>query len=328
MLFLLNLFFALFSLFVIIYACNLFTNAIEYLGQKLKLGSNAVGSILAVIGTTLPETIVPVVAIIGAVVLKTDIQSAQNIAIGAIFGSPFMLSTLALFLLGLVLILKKRKELKVNYKNSLREYKYFLCVYLIAIMASFFPYKKVFAIILVLFYFVFVYRTIIKSKESFIFQELEELIFYKFFKKKLVLLQIIVSIVLLVLSSHVFIGEIKYFSYILNINPMILSLFITPFATELPECVNSIIWLNKDKDELALSNVLGAIVFQGAIPMTLGIILTPWNLDKFLLINSLILIICSLFFIITTALSKKITLIQLIIPGILYFSFIFYTIFF
>ncbi len=328
MLFLLNLLYAILSLVVIIFACNLFTNAIEHLGQKFKLGSNAIGSILAVIGTTLPETIVPVVAIFGAVILKTDINNAQDIALGAIFGSPFMLSTFALFLLGVVLIIKKRKELKVDYRNSLREYKYFIFAYIIAILAFYLPYRKLIVIFLFFYYFVFVYRTIVRSRKNYNAIEVDELIFYRIFHKKLVLIQIFTSIVLLILSSHFFICEIKYFSNIFNINPMILSLFITPFATELPECVNSVIWLVKDKDELSLSNVLGAIVFQAVVPMCIGIILIGQGLNSVLLLNALAVVIGCLFFIISTLTLKKITVYQLIFIGLLYFFFLLLVIFF
>ncbi len=328
MLFLLNLLYAILSLVVIIFACNLFTNAIEHLGQKFKLGSNAIGSILAVIGTTLPETIVPVVAIFGAIVLKTDINNAQDIALGAIFGSPFMLSTFALFLLGVVLIIKKRKELKVDYRNSLREYKYFIFAYITAILAFYLPYRKLIAVFLVLYYLVFVYRTIVRSRKNYNAIEVDELIFYRIFHKKLVLIQIVVSIALLILSSHFFICEIKYFSNIFNINPMILSLFITPFATELPECVNSVIWLVKDKDELSLSNVLGAIVFQAVVPMCIGIILIGQGLNSVLLLNALAVVIGCLFFIISTLTLKKITVYQLIFIGLLYFFFLLLVIFF
>ncbi len=328
MLFLLNLLYAILSLVVIIFACNLFTNAIEHLGQKFKLGSNAIGSILAVIGTTLPETIVPVVAIFEAIVLKTDINNAQDIALGAIFGSPFMLSTFALFLLGVVLIIKKRKELKVDYRNSLREYKYFIFAYITAILAFYLPYRKLIAVFLVLYYLVFVYRTIVRSRKNYTAIEVDELIFYRIFHKKLVLIQIVVSIALLILSSHFFICEIKYFSNIFNINPMILSLFITPFATELPECVNSVIWLVKDKDELSLSNVLGAIVFQAVVPMCIGIILIGQGLNSVLLLNALAVVIGCLFFIISTLTLKKITVYQLIFIGLLYFFFLLLVIFF
>ena len=121
--FLIHLGIMLISLIVIVFACILFTNAIEFLGQKLKLGNNATGSILAVFGTGLPEAIVPVVAILGVYISGIKIDTAQNIAQGAILGSPFMLSTLAMFLLVFVLMFKKRNFLLFDYKILIREYK-------------------------------------------------------------------------------------------------------------------------------------------------------------------------------------------------------------
>jgi hypothetical protein len=43
-----------------------FTNAIEILGQRLNLGEGSTGSLLAAVGTALPETMIPVVALVGA----------------------------------------------------------------------------------------------------------------------------------------------------------------------------------------------------------------------------------------------------------------------
>ena len=87
-------------IFAVICSCSLFTNAIEHLGKKLKLGNNAIGSILAVIGTSLPETIVPIVAILSSLLFAQEFQMGKEIALGAIMGSPFMLITFALGLLG------------------------------------------------------------------------------------------------------------------------------------------------------------------------------------------------------------------------------------
>lgn len=58
-----------------------------------------------------------------------------------------------------------------------------------------------------------------------------------------------------------------------------LSLTITPVATELPEKFNSIIWVSRRKDTLALGNITGAMVFQSCIPVSVGILLTPWKLE-------------------------------------------------
>lgn len=329
MLFLAHILYALIAIAAIIYTCSLFTNAIEHLGSRLKLGSNAIGAVLAVIGTTLPETIVPLVALVGAYALKLNIVQSQNIAIGAIFGSPFILSTLALFMLGVVLLFKKRDELKVDYKTILRNYKYFFIAYTIAICASFLNSKNIQALVvcfLLALYIIFATRTINKSKENFSVQELDELTFKKFFKKDLLFLQIVISLFGLIVSSHFFIDEIKFFSEFLNINPLILSLFITPVATELPECVNSIIWLKQDKDELAIANVLGAIVFQAVVPVSIGILLTPWQLNKTVLINAVLVFICMIFFTLSILITKKIKTLPLLGCGLFYFSYLIWAI--
>jgi len=53
----------LLSVMVTLGGCALFTNAIEWLGKRFSLSERAVGSVLAALGTTLPETSIPVIAI-------------------------------------------------------------------------------------------------------------------------------------------------------------------------------------------------------------------------------------------------------------------------
>jgi len=57
---------------------------------------------------------------------------------------------------------------------------------------------------------------------------------------------------------------------------LILALLIAPLATELPEMSNSFLWLYRKKDRLAVANVTGAMVFQGTLPVSLGLIGTEW----------------------------------------------------
>jgi cation:H+ antiporter len=88
------------SLAAILGAAILFTNAVEIMGDRLNLGAGAVGSVLAAVGTALPETMIPLVAIIGSVLLGSSGAAAGEIGIGAILGAPFLLATLAVFIVG------------------------------------------------------------------------------------------------------------------------------------------------------------------------------------------------------------------------------------
>ena len=54
------------SFVVILVGAELFTNGIEWFGHKLDLAEGAVGSVLAAVGTALPETMIPLVAILFA----------------------------------------------------------------------------------------------------------------------------------------------------------------------------------------------------------------------------------------------------------------------
>src|SRR5215510_15730446 len=92
------------SFAVILAGALLFTNAVEWIGHRMKLGEGAVGSLLAAVGTAMPETLIAIVALIGA-------TKSEDIAVGAIVGAPFLLATLAMGLVGLVAyIYRDRRE--------------------------------------------------------------------------------------------------------------------------------------------------------------------------------------------------------------------------
>ncbi len=85
------------TLFIILFGAEAFTNALEHLGARLKISEGVTGSIFAAVGTALPETIVPMVAILSSSAGSAHI--GQEVGVGAIIGAPMMLSTLTLFLM-------------------------------------------------------------------------------------------------------------------------------------------------------------------------------------------------------------------------------------
>src|SRR3954468_10362422 len=82
------------SFAVILSGALLFTNAVEWLGHRLSMGEGAVGSLLAAVGTAMPETLIPIVALIGGE------AGSGGVAVGAIVGAPFLLATVAMALVG------------------------------------------------------------------------------------------------------------------------------------------------------------------------------------------------------------------------------------
>jgi len=88
----------------------------------------------------------------------------------------------------------------------------------------------------------------------------------------------IVGLLGLVGGAHLFVTAANSISAEMQVSPLILALLIAPLATELPEMSNSFLWLYRKKDRLAVGNVTGAMVFQGSIPVSVGLLGTEWTL--------------------------------------------------
>ncbi|MFQ6096813.1 MAG: sodium:calcium antiporter, partial [Armatimonadota bacterium] len=129
-----------FGLAVILFSCEVFTNGIEWVGRRLRLSEGAVGSVLAAVGTALPETMVPIVAILAKPGL-----AGEEVGVGAILGAPFMLSTLAFAMVGIAAIAFARRRRERGNKVLLRrevvqrDLHYFLWVYAIAVGSALLP---------------------------------------------------------------------------------------------------------------------------------------------------------------------------------------------
>jgi cation:H+ antiporter len=240
-----------------------------------------VGSVLAAVGTALPETVIPLVAI-----LLTGGEAGHEIGIGAILGAPFMLSTLAIFVCGvaiLVGVLLKRRKLAIVYNKTImrRDIAYFLVAYAIAVLAGMFhlgPFKYVLAAALLVGYGVYVKQTF--ACEGDLQGECRALYFHSTATSPdlhRVILQLVVALAAIIFGAHLFVTELTKVAESLGISALVVSLLLTPLATELPEKFNSVAWMLRRKDTLALGNITGAMVFQSTFPVSIGLIFTEWR---------------------------------------------------
>ncbi|WP_435097760.1 sodium:calcium antiporter [Halarchaeum sp. P4] len=287
------------SFALLLLGAEVFTNGVEWLGHRLGVSESATGSILAAVGTALPETLIPVIAILQGG------EDSGHVGVGAILGAPFMLATIAMFLVGAsVYYFRNRRtfgmEMHFNEEATRRDLSFFLVGYVIAFTAAFVhsrPVEYAMAALLVVLYLVYLVRSL-QSGELTEGEDIDALhlgllierVAYRFGYNPrehgenphffFVALQTLLALALIIAGAHLFVSEVKWLSKeVLGIPIAIVALLIAPLATELPEKFNSVLWISRDKDTLALGNITGAMAFQGTLPVTLGIVFTDWDLS-------------------------------------------------
>ena len=300
------------ALAAILVAASLFTNAVEILGARLGLQQGGVGSVLAAVGTALPETIIPIVAILESVFTGKEPGRAAEIGTGAILGAPFMLVTLALFVIGVsVLGFRRRRtygtgmhvdeasvgwdagffhrhkthgtEVRIDETTIGRDVGFFLICFTIAAGAGVvelpFPSRVVIAVLLVVAYAFYVRRTLASGGKM---EEVPgRLTLWRFPSRPpiwAVVAQALLALGMIVGGAHLFVDAVKHAAVAIGLPAGLISLVLAPLATELPEKFNSIFWVKDGKDTLALGNVTGAMVFQSTIPVSVGLLFMPWDL--------------------------------------------------
>jgi cation:H+ antiporter len=272
---------------VVLAGALLFTNAVEWIGHKLEVGEGAVGSILAAVGTAMPETLIAIVALLGAE------EGSEDVAIGAIVGAPFLLGTLAMGLVGLFAYLYRDRraqglQLNVHQPTLERDLGFFLLLFAIAGVLAWgppAPLRIAVGIAFLCAYVLYVGLTLkgggeVQSEES-----LNPLIFERRGERRedpsvpLCMLQLLTGLGAMVGGAHLFVEELLNLAKSIGVEPLVLALILAPLATELPEKVNSFFWVREGKDALALGNITGAMVFQSMIPVGIGLIFTDWELN-------------------------------------------------
>lgn len=274
-----------------------FTNAVEWLGRRLQLSDSATGSLLAAVGTAMPETLVPIVAI-----FFSSGEASHAVGIGGILGAPFMLSTLAMLVIATALWLNRKRRLtthlQFNSETAASDLTFFLIAYGLAFLAAFIPEQLVairwaIAFSLIPLYAIYMKRLLKPTSGEHTEEDLSPLRIITHLPQRVlpfenwaanpglppILLQVLLALALIIGGAYLFVGEVQVLATAIGLAPLVLSLLITPVATELPEKLNSVLWISRKKDTLAFGNMSGALVFQSAFPVTIGILFTDWTLS-------------------------------------------------
>jgi cation:H+ antiporter len=269
-------------------ACEYFVNGVEWVGRQLAVGQKATGTILAAFGTALPESVVTFVA-----VTFPHTAADKDIGVGAAMGGPLVLGTIAYAVVGVALWVCKRQlpggeEARRLYGGLSRDQAWFIVISIVklAVGVVAFAFKPWLGLLFLAAYGAYAWKEM-AGDQQLGEEALEPL---KLTPKAAVpavwasLLQTGAALVVIFLACRFFVGQLDALGPHLGLKPQLLSLLISPIATELPETLNAVIWIRQGKVRLALANISGAMMIQATVPTAFGLFATPWGLDPSLIL--------------------------------------------
>jgi cation:H+ antiporter len=332
------------SLLVILAGAELFTNGVEWVGEGFGLSEGAVGSVLAAVGTALPETLLPIIAIV------SGHDSGEEIGIGAILGAPFMLTTLAMVVIAVAVFVfarggRRPLDLSIQTDVIRQDLGYFLVMYSLAVVAGLLKSKAIdylLVVVLLVGYAYYVRRHFQGGgeEETEAGGEIRPLYLWgaiRRFRRGLPpwstdgsvsapFVQVGVALGLIILGAELFVHAVGDLGEAAGLSPLAFSLLVAPLATELPEKFNSVLWVRRRKDTLAMGNMTGAMVFQSSFPVTVGLLFTPWELAHEALVAALIALIAGSVLYLTLRFRGKLSAPLLLVQGVFYLSYVGYVI--
>ena len=338
-------------------ACEWFVNAIEWVGVRLRVGTLAVGTVLAAIGTALPESVVTLVA----VTLGKGADS-KDIGVGAAMGGPLALATIAYGVTGAMLLLRARRQaaLAVEAQESeaaeyvgsahrdrqdplvvahrdlftgvdgdrlARDQTWFLAIFIVKVGLGLvaFAFKPWLGLMFFAMYAVYFVREMRDDSEAHSDVDLDPL---KLQPRRTtpstwaVAVQTIGTLAIIFFASHLFVQQLEWAGPALGLSAVVTALLLSPIATELPEVMNAIIWVRQGKTHLALANISGAMMIQATVPSGIGILFTPWKFGGALLLSGLVTM-AAIVYLLTLIRSRRFTARRLTYVAGLYLVFAF-----
>jgi cation:H+ antiporter len=281
-----------------------FSHALEHLGKYLNFSTGFTASVLIAIGTATPELIVPFVAIS---------TKHNEIGVGAVLGSSLMLFTVAFPLCGCVVFFTRKKPYYINSEpnNTMLDLRYIgyglLAIVIINLLQRHFIsfVLNIVAVIgLIALYILYLSQGYklskqhIESKTEHYTPEtlLIRVIYNKIIKSNIskdsqkenivfILIQIIITFAAMWYSTEFLIHDIEDKALAYKISAFALSMLIAPIVTELPEKFNSVTYIIKKKDTLAIGNITGALVLQVILLPIMPTLYGLWQADQYITIN-------------------------------------------
>ncbi len=263
----------LLGLLSIVMAAHGFTTLLDRVADRFGLQESVVGSLVAAVATALPETIIPLLAV--------GVQQAPAVGLGAAVGATLMLSTLTMGLLGVAGVLMRGPQARLSGSVAAKQdIRLFLAATLYGALLLVLPWHTALVRQLEVLPFGIAYgwRVVVLLKMSGTAAlEPPDKVANHSGSITWLLLGLLFFLLLMLGGSALFVDQVQVIARIQHLSPLILALLVSPIATELPEKLNSVLWLRRGKDQTALGNITGAMAYQSCILTGINVAGGAWQ---------------------------------------------------
>jgi cation:H+ antiporter len=250
------------SLAILIKSADYFIESSSSLGLSLGLPKLLIGLTIVAIGTSLPEFLTSLFAVI---------KSSSEIVISDVIGSNI---TNIFLVLGVAALFSK--NLKVEKKTIMIDLPMLVLSAIALFIAikdeSFSAFEGIIFLIIVLIYLTYS----IKNKDNLISDKRKD------FKWKYLII-ILISSITLYYSSRYTIDAVIHLSKILKIGTDIIAMTAIALGTSLPELMVSISAVRKKESDIAIGNVIGSNIFNTFIVMGVPALITPLRIPHIIM---------------------------------------------
>lgn len=270
----------------------LFTNAIEFVGYKLRWTGSFTGAVIAPVVTSSPELILFLVAVV-----VYGGRVGEEIGIGTLLGQPFMAATIVypiiIAIAAVGYLIRKRDDAVLEVERVLVvPYIVFTLLYPLVLVPTFVAdatVKYSVGVLILASYFAYTYVMYKRGGE--LIEEVEEVYLGRVFDKSPLLMawvQLAISVLLIFYGAKMMVYGMDALSRHIEASPMAVAILVAPLATVLPESITAIIWTARNRDTMAVGALIGEKVLYSTFYPAIGILLTSWTLDVHAMVSVVI----------------------------------------
>ena len=280
------------SIAVLVKASDYFTDSAEKVGLSLGLPSFLVGVTIIAVGTSLPELISSIIAVL---------RGSSEIVIGNIVGSNI---TNIFLVLGIAAVIGK--GLKTRYEVLRVDIPFFVgsALFLAAVVldgeVNFYE-----AILLLLVFAVYISYAVYTQKIHRFSRNINGPSERKIDTKTILI--ILISIVFIYLGARYTVESVIELSAIVGIGKEIIAASAVALGTSLPELAVTLRAASRGKLEIAMGNVLGSNIFNATIVMGIPALIGTLVIPQSIIIFALPVMIGATFLYVFTAIDREVT---------------------